>query len=714
MISYYNFKIEGVYGKSGNLPIGNGDIGANVWIDEERKINLLLSKTDALSELTRPLKLGLVKIGFSNEIFNSENKFSSTLLLQDGCIYITVETNRLKINVYIDAYNPAIRFGFEADFETNISVEAVIWRTNATVDNTSYLLNYVPESERIESADVVCSEENSLAWYHHNSTSCMNYLLKNIDLEKAVGKFDDPILGMTFGCRVYGEGFIKKSELLLVSEKPVKKAEITILALTDKLTPSNWIEKINNITIPPSEVAFAAHKKYWKEFFERSYIYLSGDEDAEICTRGYIYQKYMNACAGKGKYPIKFNGSIFTCQDTDENGNQVNYDYRLWGAPYWIQNTRLIYWNLLYNGDFEMMKPFFNHMKKIIPLSEFSVKEYYGHKGIRVPETYSIFGTFSNSCYHFENSRENSKKGEPSNNYTRWDYNGQLEIALMMLEYYAYTNDEKFLLDLALPFTKGVLDFFDCHFEKVDGYIRLYPTSANETWQECVDNTPDLAGLKYVSTRLIAILKDKSEFKELIEFAERIHKQTRDIPVREVNGEKTIWPYIETMTPEPGNWENSELYAVFPYKIYGLGKKELEIARSTYKHKRWDVHWGWTQNATFASLLGLADEAKSVITQNFSRTNKAFLFTAFWGPNMDWTPDQDHGTQNSVALINMLMQCEDKEIRLLPAFPKEWNAKFKLFAPYKTVVEGEINNGSISYTVDPPSRADNIVVLAFL
>ena len=48
----------------------------------------------------------------------------------------------------------------------------------------------------------------------------------------------------------------------------------------------------------------------------------------------------------------------------------------------------------------------------------------------------------------------------------------------------------------------------------------------------------------------------------------------------------------------------------------------------------------------------------------------------------------DHGGVLQMGLQLMLMQCEDREIRLLPAWPKEWDTDFKLHAPYQTTVEG--------------------------
>ena len=73
-------------------------------------------------------------------------------------------------------------------------------------------------------------------------------------------------------------------------------------------------------------------------------------------TQAYQLQRYMNACAGRGGLPIKFNGSIFTV-DVDESMGKRNLtgydaDFRDWGANYWFQNTRLPYYSMLYSGDF--------------------------------------------------------------------------------------------------------------------------------------------------------------------------------------------------------------------------------------------------------------------------------------------------------------------------------------------------------------------------
>jgi hypothetical protein len=50
---------------SGSMPIGNGDIGLNLWVNPAGELVFYISKTDAWSENARLLKLGLVRVKLS-------------------------------------------------------------------------------------------------------------------------------------------------------------------------------------------------------------------------------------------------------------------------------------------------------------------------------------------------------------------------------------------------------------------------------------------------------------------------------------------------------------------------------------------------------------------------------------------------------------------------------------------------------------------------
>src|SRR4030042_5652301 len=64
------------------------------------------------------------------------------------------------------------------------------------------------------------------------------------------------------------------------------------------------------------------------------------------------------------------------------------------------------------------------------------------------------------------------------------------------------------------------------------------------------------------------------------------------------------------------------------------------------------------------------------------------------------------------ALQAMLVQTDGRMIMLLPAWPKDWEADFKLHAPYRTLVSGRVKQGKISeLSVQPANRKKDVLVL---
>jgi hypothetical protein len=72
-----------------------------------------------------------------------------------------------------------------------------------------------------------------------------------------------------------------------------------------------------------------------------------------------------------------------------------------------------------------------------------------------------------------------------------------------------------------------------------------------------------------------------------------------------------------------------------------------------------------------------------------------FRFPAFWGPNYDWSPDQDHGNVAMIALQRMLLQYDNDTITMLPAWPSGWNVRFRVNGPGNTTREGVYQDGKM-------------------
>ena len=229
----------------------------------------------------------------------------------------------------------------------------------------------------------------------------------------------------------------------------------------------------------------------------------------------------------------------------------------------------------------------------------------------------------------------------------------------------------------------------------------MTPAQAIETYQrDAVNPAPDLAGLQSVLPRLLALPRESVRGIATHAVGARAarlaapaagHHCERQIAPRgrgEPDGKPVLLPAEKY--GEPRNVENPELYAVFPYRLYGLGRPDLELARNTFAARLYPFAKCWGQDGVEAALLGLTQEAKHVVQQEFtSYGNQRFIW--FWSKNSDWIPDMDNGGAGMATLQAMLLQCDGKQIRLLPAWPEDWTADFKLHAPFQTTVEAPLN-----------------------
>ncbi len=82
---------------------------------------------------------------------------------------------------------------------------------------------------------------------------------------------------------------------------------------------------------------------------------------------------------------------------------------------------------------------------------------------------------------------------------------------------------------------------------------------------------------------------------------------------------------------------------MFPYRLYGVGKPDLGLARDTFAARLYPFAKCWGQDGMESALLGLTDEGKEVqsVEEFTSYGNQRFRW--FWSKNSDWIPDMDNG-----------------------------------------------------------------------
>jgi hypothetical protein len=708
-----------------SMPIGNGDIGSNVWVSPDGVLHFYISKTDAFSENGRLLKIGKASVKFTPNVFPGEN-FKQELDIESGCIKIS--SDQADLLFFVDANNPAIVISGECVVPVQLEVNYDGWRNQkrqlSDLEMHSARALIGGPDPVIVNPDTVLSTENGILWCHNNKTSVYEMVLEGVDLRNAIDENSDPLVYRTFGAHIFGDKLVSKGSGQLVSKSPSKSFRVNTLVLTETAsTIDSWAANILNKSVRVEREIIAKHikdhNKWWNEFWERHYIFIDSEkekDDVFKVTQGYLLQRYMNACSGRGNMPIKFNGSIFNVDVAgdvamgDKNLKGLNADYRNWGGCYWWQNTRLPYWSMLYSGDFQLMLPLFEMYMDALDLSKLATREYFNHKGAHFPETMYFWGTYGLTDYGWE--RDGLEKGITQNEFIRYYWQGGLELVAMMQEYYLYTGDKKFLNDVLAVFAKEILTFYDEHYSKNNsGKIVISPAHSLETyWHDVINPLPEIAGLTYVTGRFLAE-KGRLEDVDLRSLCERIQPALPEIPLKKDEERNTALSPAQHYNPKIRNFENPELYAIFPYLLYGVGKDNLEFAHTAYENRRFKQSTGWQQDAIQAALIGKTEEAKKLLVDGFNTKHEGSKFPAFWGPNADWIPDQDHGSVYVRALQNMLIQEVGDSILLMPAFPSEWDADFKIYASRNTVIEGKYQDGKFEeLSITPKSRKKDLVI----
>ena len=427
-------------------------------------------------------------------------------------------------------------------------------------------------------------------------------------------------------------------------------------------------------------------------------------DDAFAVTRGYHLQRFINACNGRGAFPIKFNGSIFTVPHPGAPGDA---DYRRWGPGYWWQNTRLPYISMCASGDFDLMEPLFRmYGGEVLRLNKYRTKHYLGCDGAFFPECIYFWGPVFNETYGWTPFEQREDKLQESG-WHKWEWTSGPELAWMMLDYYEHTLDAEFLQRDLIPFAHEVLTFFDQHFPvDENGIIVMHPSQALETWWDCTNPMPDVAGLRAITDRLLALPADQTSPTER-ELWQRVRSKMPPLPLREVDGDQALAPAERFANKR--NSENPELYAVFPFRQVAIGRPNIQWGLAALEHRWARGNSGWRQDDIFMAYLGLADQARVNLAGRAKRHDPNSRFPAFWGPNYDWVPDQDHGGVLLKAFQAMALQTDGRKIYLLPAWPRDWDVHFKLHAPYRTTIQCVVRNGRIeSLEVSPESRKGDI------
>ena len=729
---------------SESMPCGGGDIGMNVWV-EDGELLFYFSRSGTFDENNEFLKLGRIRVKLSpnpleGEIFNQE------LNLEEGRVKISGEHEGINasIQLWTDVFHPNIYLDIESNkpiaaevFYENWRFEDFELRKNESFANS---FKWAPFKGLKKFKDSISNQRDKIIFFHRNKhETVFDVTVKQQGLDSLKDELYNPLSNLTFGGMVFGRN-MEQSEsyegqyldtkfkgLGLRSKTISKNHEIIISLHTEQCADlSDWCKNSQQslqFGLSNKKKADKDSKSWWSDFWSRSYIVLDEQKKDSVAWqvgRNYQLFRYMLGCNAYGTYPTKFNGGLFTYDPrfTDSN-RSFTPDYRNWcGGTFTAQNQRLVYFPMLKSGDFDMMKPQFDFYNRILETAELRSKAYWGHGGACFTEQLENFGLPNSSEYGWGRPEEYDK-GMQYNAWLEFQWDTSLEFCLMILNQYFYVGtDISEYIDLVL----SCLQFFDEHYQylasqrgikKLDdnGDLVLYPGSACETYKMAYNAVSTIAGLKSV-TKATLDLPENYLSKDQRESLESFMKRIPPMEYRELDGKMMIAP--AKLWERVNNTETPQLYPVFPWKMFGVGKAGLDTAIHTYKYDpdalKFRSHVGWKQDNIWAARLGLADEAWKYTSLKLKDSGRRF--PAFWGPGFDWVPDHNWGGSGMIGLQEMFIQEADGKIYIYPAWPTDIDARFKLHVSGNTIIEAEITGSKINIIkVTPENRRRDIVLI---
>lgn len=739
---------------SESMPVGGHSIGMTLWV-ENGDVLFYAQRSGSFTENNEYHKLGRFRLRLDPNPFAEGAQFRQELKLRQGHAEIRGKHDGLDVlvRVWVEVLRPVIHVDVESsrDIAANVAYEG--WRNEQVrLDTERYGQAWGCFSwdsypgDVIRTPDVVAHHGRNILFYHRNNNDQLlfDYAVKQQGLQSVKERLANTQINRTFGGVLQGEGFVAdgtgEGSYLdtpykawnLRSERRQKNHALKIFTHVDQSeTLDKWKGDLAaQVSEPVSDVE--ARKKtlaWWDAFWNRSWLVMDPGkgEESQAWKLGRNYQlfRYMLGCNFYGDYPSKFNGGNFTYDPSLVNSKKpFSPDWRAWGGgSFTAQNQRLVHWPMLKTGDFKAMLPQFEFYRRALPTAKARVDAYWGHDGAFFAEQIENFGLPIACAWGWSEPEAKGRRRSPRtehgvlvNGSIGYHYESQLEFSYMILEYYRYTGAD---ISPYMEFIKQSVRFFDEHYQMrhqkrtgkpldENGKLVISPSTACESYKNATNPVDAVSGLRACLGSLLGLSADwvsdadKRYYREFL-------KRVPELSFGEVEGDRIIKPAAKWS--HRSNHEAPQFYPLFPFNRFDMLDDDMTVFQNTYKHGDFPktAYISWQQHGIFRARMGMTDKAKFFNTKKMNDSGRRF--PAFWGPGYDWVPDHNWGGSGMIGLQEMIMQTIGDRIHIIPAWPDDWDADFKLHAPRQTIVQGKVRSGKVVHLeVTPAERKKDVVI----
>ena len=511
----------------------------------------------------------------------------------------------------------------------------------------------------------------------------------------------------------------------------------------DRTDPGGIAERLLDAVACPEDLQAVKqrHAQWWRQFWSRTQVSIcSPDGIGEQAGRDRLLFLYHMASSSRGAFPPKWNGSIFITEG----------DTRAWGSQFWLWTTEVLYWPLLAADGDDLAVPFFELYRRALPALATAARQRWNANGIYLPETMPCGGPaelpedviaeyrsrflhgrcgpeaparLADCCaYDWHLATLTSKTAGDNAGYSWISHlaSSGAELAVHAWWQYRYTGDLAWLRSHAYPLLRGVAEFYRSLARRgEEGRWHIHNTNAHEDFWGVTDGIMDLAAVRGtlpLAIRAAEILDTDAELRPAWQaFVDELapYPLGADPRAKALTGgalADNAWAagYLGEVDGSH-NPEDVQLTPIFPFEDWTLETREagmdtvawrtLELA---LRHRR--VLRGEALNTAIRSPIaavraGQGDALPAIL----DRYREAFSplangFSLFEGENAH---SVEHLGLLTMVLQEALLQSasprpgEPEVIRVFPAWPRAWDAEFRLLARGGFLVSAAIRNGGI-------------------
>ena len=558
----------------------------------------------------------------------------------------------------------------------------------------------------------------------------------------------------------------KKWTIRVPAGKGTRTILVSSAASWDALEDAETVAKklIHESVQRGTEALSQAHRRWWQDFWSRTFMHLeSADGVAQFMGRLRYLQLYVMASSSRGALPPKWNGSIFAV-----DGDRRNWGAQFWVWTTEISYFPLYAADAVELTDpfFDMYVQQLPAAKKAamqrwgvegayfleagpfdgpVVLPDKIAAEYQdvylGRKTIEeLSAAARALGQYECVLSQFADGRE--FRGEAGRySYVSHIASSGSEVAAQAWWRYRYEGEEKWLATHAYPLLKGTVEFYRgltgteeaLQLKKTDGKYHFYGLNQHEGYWGVNDGLIDLAAVRGTvplairAARTLAVdAALRAEWRDLLANLSPypMGSDSRSVGVAAADiwsvGHKGPSNHVQA---DPGE---GLMWPIFPFEDWTLETREPAMDRVARKSAQvnsvrmsilTDKPWGAaifgsaTRTPILGSRTGRGEDLPAILASYYFHYKPLPNgFSEFEGPTAH---SIEHLGSISMAINEGLLQSvapkpgEPEIISVFPAWPKAWNASFRLLARGGFLVTASIRDGAVRFVEIESRRGES-------